>query len=665
MSLGTILQTIIAVIFIYLILSLITSEIQEAIASIFEFRAKRLKESIKQFWGEEQELVKDSAFINCLNRILSWLYSIISGEKLEKKTKKSLTELLYKKSSIRSLNQSSTSLLSLMGLSQERPIISGIIIVVITFIIICFSIFVKKSILWSIILLIISFVIIAIFNLYVLEKSLLAWRKDRQSKGPSYINPQIFSQAILEIIQDNLEKDNKFTNPEDTGVVDKIKKIEFSSPAVSKLIEIAESLELEKTNPNLSDFKTKLEKSFEEVQKRSSGVYKRNAKGLSFVLGLFIVMIANAEAFYIVANLSKDNNSFKDRVVNRLEEAKRTSESGFLSSSAEENNGLGENEEQVIRNILDGVATLPFGWNFEQELETQNLTELIKILDKKVENNDCFTSNSANNKNEECFMQFLADIEQNPHLESYFQLGKNSQNKGDTIAKKEFVDSLEQVENCLDSENQSENQKETKCLQNNKKYDFTQLKDYYSQNKEDTPDQELIKSLKPFENCLEFENPEAAKCLHNNNNKKYDFTKLKDYYSQNKIDTPDQELIKSLKPFENCLEGDDLNIGKCMQGYDFPTTYRHYRQQLKDYQLSQRIRNIQTSQTDYPKQVAAQIKKQGGWYKVIFGWLISAIAISMGAPFWFDLLGKVMNVRNAGKPLEKSKQTKQSDVVGK
>jgi hypothetical protein len=31
------------------------------------------------------------------------------------------------------------------------------------------------------------------------------------------------------------------------------------------------------------------------------------------------------------------------------------------------------------------------------------------------------------------------------------------------------------------------------------------------------------------------------------------------------------------------------------------------------------------------------------------GWLISGLAIAMGAPFWFDLLSKVMNVRNAGK----------------
>jgi hypothetical protein len=36
--------------------------------------------------------------------------------------------------------------------------------------------------------------------------------------------------------------------------------------------------------------------------------------------------------------------------------------------------------------------------------------------------------------------------------------------------------------------------------------------------------------------------------------------------------------------------------------------------------------------------------------RVIPGWILSGIAIAMGAPFWFDLLGKVVNVRNTGKP---------------
>ena len=35
-------------------------------------------------------------------------------------------------------------------------------------------------------------------------------------------------------------------------------------------------------------------------------------------------------------------------------------------------------------------------------------------------------------------------------------------------------------------------------------------------------------------------------------------------------------------------------------------------------------------------------------FRIVLGWFVTGIAISMGAPFWFDLLGKVVNIRNSG-----------------
>lgn len=47
-----------------------------------------------------------------------------------------------------------------------------------------------------------------------------------------------------------------------------------------------------------------------------------------------------------------------------------------------------------------------------------------------------------------------------------------------------------------------------------------------------------------------------------------------------------------------------------------------------------------------------------GWLLKVVGLLISALAISLGAPFWFDTLSKFMNVRGAGKvPETKSAST--------
>jgi hypothetical protein len=43
------------------------------------------------------------------------------------------------------------------------------------------------------------------------------------------------------------------------------------------------------------------------------------------------------------------------------------------------------------------------------------------------------------------------------------------------------------------------------------------------------------------------------------------------------------------------------------------------------------------------------------------GWLLTAIAISFGAPFWFDLLNKIMVIRSTVKPREKSREEASED----
>src|ERR1041385_1258084 len=49
------------------------------------------------------------------------------------------------------------------------------------------------------------------------------------------------------------------------------------------------------------------------------------------------------------------------------------------------------------------------------------------------------------------------------------------------------------------------------------------------------------------------------------------------------------------------------------------------------------------------------------WFTTL-GWILTLLPISMGAPFWFDMLNKVMNIRFAGKsPDEKAKVPEKSD----
>lgn len=71
-------------------------------------------------------------------------------------------------------------------------------------------------------------------------------------------------------------------------------------------------------------------------------------------------------------------------------------------------------------------------------------------------------------------------------------------------------------------------------------------------------------------------------------------------------------------------------------------------QQLKKY--SERIEGINTFSWD----------KFNGFLSIL-GWLLTAIALSFGAPFWFDLLNKLVNIRAAGKKPEDDKKAKKQD----
>lgn len=71
--------------------------------------------------------------------------------------------------------------------------------------------------------------------------------------------------------------------------------------------------------------------------------------------------------------------------------------------------------------------------------------------------------------------------------------------------------------------------------------------------------------------------------------------------------------------------------------------------------------------TDDPKRTwpGMNFFQAGGWmyqiYWHAFGWILTALALSLGAPFWFDLLNKFIVIRSAVKPHEKSPEEGSKD----
>jgi hypothetical protein len=60
-----------------------------------------------------------------------------------------------------------------------------------------------------------------------------------------------------------------------------------------------------------------------------------------------------------------------------------------------------------------------------------------------------------------------------------------------------------------------------------------------------------------------------------------------------------------------------------------------------------------------------KITLERGWWNYVFsplfGWLLTAFAATLGAPFWFDLLNKLMVIRSTVKPHEKSPEEASED----
>jgi hypothetical protein len=51
-----------------------------------------------------------------------------------------------------------------------------------------------------------------------------------------------------------------------------------------------------------------------------------------------------------------------------------------------------------------------------------------------------------------------------------------------------------------------------------------------------------------------------------------------------------------------------------------------------------------------------QMQGYSDWLERVLGWILTIVAVSLGAPFWFDALNKIINIRNAGKsPDERAK----------
>ncbi|MEO1519222.1 MAG: hypothetical protein AAFU78_00415 [Cyanobacteria bacterium J06633_2] len=101
---------------------------------------------------------------------------------------------------------------------------------------------------------------------------------------------------------------------------------------------------------------------FEQAMDRSAGVYKRNAKGIAVIIGFLIAVAANADTTYIVDRLSRDT-LLRTTIT---QAAEQISAQPVAPSTQSEDGGLQteslEAIQEAVNESLDQLP-LPIGWN--------------------------------------------------------------------------------------------------------------------------------------------------------------------------------------------------------------------------------------------------------------------------------------------------------------
>jgi hypothetical protein len=349
--------------------------------------------------------------------------------------------------------------------------------------------------------------------------------KGRKSIGPSYIEDfGLFAQTLISVIKENSDAPTTATENFST----RLDALQFYTPAIPTLKQIIKS-----SGDTETGFKTFLEKQYKNIQKRSSGSYKRNSKGLSFLVGLLIAILCNADTFNMITNLTKEGDTTASQLVAALDKQNPT----FFESCTSDDTVCENKKQEELKSIFNGIDTFPLGW---PDGSQQKIEEL-KVL------NDIITF-------------------------------------------------FEQVNCTLPSDDQ------TKLLESSKTC-FKKTEELLAK----SPDNVIYLT------------PSFLKTIQGVRGK------------DGKID--DTKVVQIPNEYSTFLQTKQDEMG------------------LKQQEIIALIQsNGSTSTQGITQQIQNTVNNQGGWIKVALGWLITAIALSMGAPFWFDQLSRIMNVRNGRKP---------------
>lgn len=176
---------------------------------------------------------------------------------------------------------------------------------------------------------------------------------------PSYISPEFFSKALIDI----LKKKGNESEPNNTNEIQAgINAIANSNETKSYI----QTLLIEAEN-DTGKFKISLEKWFNETMHRTSGWYKNQSQKITFVIGLALAISFNVDTISIVDILSKDKNAAKN-LTNLSSQYIEGHKDATGNLTPEEDSTamvlLSDAKNQINEDIMNANSIIGLGWNF-------------------------------------------------------------------------------------------------------------------------------------------------------------------------------------------------------------------------------------------------------------------------------------------------------------
>ncbi|MGF1496680.1 MAG: hypothetical protein ACFB8W_07625 [Elainellaceae cyanobacterium] len=135
------------------------------------------------------------------------------------------------------------------------------------------------------------------------------------------------------------------------------------------LVSLAEEVQIKSNllSAGIRDLERRIESWFDRSMERASGVYKRNARGVALIIGFIIAASTNTDTIYIVSRLSKDS-VLRTSIGQAAEQLTLSNRAIVLQEGTAADGGEIDEAAQIqairdaVDDALDGLP-LPIGWN--------------------------------------------------------------------------------------------------------------------------------------------------------------------------------------------------------------------------------------------------------------------------------------------------------------